>query len=274
MRSLRSAVLRPLLEANAVGKAQAALDLDASLPVEPLENIETPPGIPGRPQNPELVAHSQLPTTSMATMEGRAALVHSVAHIELNAIDLALDIVWRFAGMPEAFYRDWVTVAKEEARHFMLLRDHLVTLGFDYGAFRAHNGLWEMAERTSSDLLARLALVPRTLEARGLDASPLVRKKLVSGGDHKAGAILELILSEEIGHVAIGNKWYRHVCAGRGLDPVATYAELAKRHNAPFLRGPFNLDARRAAGFDEEELAALVKKGPGSNLTSAERRQV
>ncbi len=271
---LRQAVLAPLLETDALGKAQATLALDAGQPVDPGAILPAPNGIPGRPQKPELVPHSQLPSTSMATLEGRAALVHSIAHIELNAIDLALDIVWRFPGMPEAFYRDWVSVAKEEAKHFMLLRDHLVTLGFDYGAFRAHNGLWEMAERTSCELLARLALVPRTLEARGLDASPLVRKKLISVGDHKAGEILELILREEIGHVAIGNKWYRHVCAERGLDPIAAYAELAQRHNAPLLRGPFNLDARRAAGFDEEELAALVKKGPGSNLTSAERRQV
>ena len=159
--------------------------------------------------------------------------------------------------MPEAFYRDWLSVAKEEAKHFTLLRNHLVSIGFDYGSFQAHNGLWEMAEKTGGDLLARLALVPRTLEARGLDASPLVRKKLISVGDHKAGAILELILREEIGHVAIGNQWYRFVCAQRALDPVAAYAELAGRYNAPFLRGPFNLDARRAAGFDEEELAAL-----------------
>ncbi len=259
MSSLRSAVLAPLLEADALRKGEAALALDAGLPVDADTAIEAPAGIPGRPSKPELVPHNQLVQKSVALLEGRAALIHSIAHIELNAIDLALDIVWRFPAMPEAFYRDWVSVAKEEAKHFMLLRDHLVTLGFDYGSFRAHNGLWAMAERTSSDLLARLALVPRTLEARGLDASPLVRQRLVSVGDHKAGAILDLILAEEIGHVAIGNRWYRHVCAERGLDPVATYAGLAARHNAPFLRGPFNLDARRAAGFDEEELAALQR---------------
>lgn len=239
-------------------KAQGTLALDPALPVDVDEPIEAPAGIPGRPQKPELVPHSQLEQKSLATLEGRAALIHSVAHIEFNAIDLALDIVWRFPGMPEAFYRDWVGIAREEARHFMLLRDHLVTLGYDYGSFRAHNGLWEMAERTSGDLLARLALVPRTLEARGLDASPLVKKKLVSVGDHAAGAILDLILREEIGHVAVGNRWYRHVCAERGLDPLATYAELADRYKAPLLRGPFNLEARRAAGFDEEELAALT----------------
>ena len=193
----------------------------------------------------------------MATLEGRAALIHSIAHIELNAIDLALDIVWRFPGMPEEFYRDWVSIAREEAHHFTLLRDHLVSIGFDYGSFQAHNGLWEMAGKTNADLLARIALVPRTLEARGLDASPMVKKKLVSVGDHKAGAILDVILKDEIGHVAVGNRWYRFLCAQRGLDPVATYAELSERYKAPHLRGPFNLEARRAAGFDEEELAAL-----------------
>lgn len=260
---MRLAVLGPLLEVAAARKAETTLALDSMLPVDADERIDAPAGIPGRPAKPELVPHSQLEQKSLVTLEGRAALIHSVAHIELNAIDLALDIVWRFPGMPEAFYRDWVAIAKEEARHFTLLRDHLLTLGYDYGSFRGHNGLWEMAERTSGDLLARLALVPRTLEARGLDASPLVRKKLVSVGDHKAGAILDLILREEIGHVAVGNRWYRHVCAERGLEPVATYAELADRYKAPLLRGPFNLEARRAAGFDEEELAALTGRGTG-----------
>ena len=257
LNTLRTAVLAPLLEAHAVRKAEGTLGLALDLDIDAHAATVPPPGIPGRPALPELVPHSQLEQRSLKTFEGRAALVHSIAHIELNAIDLALDIVWRFPGMPEAFYLDWVSVAREEAKHFLLLRDHLVTLGYDYGSFRAHNGLWEMAEKTSGDLLARLALVPRTLEARGLDASPLVRKKLISVGDHKAGAILELILAEEIGHVAIGNRWYRHVCAARRLDPVATYADLSARYKAPHLRGPFNLDARRAAGFDEEELAAL-----------------
>ena len=259
MKSLRSAVLPPLLEVDAARKAQAALALDIDLPVDTDAAIEAPPGIPGRPPKPELVPHSQLIQRSVATLDGRAALIHSIAHIEINAIDLALDIVWRFPGMPEAFYRDWVSIAKEEARHFTLLRDHLVSIGFDYGAFQAHNGLWEMAEKTNGDLLARIALVPRTLEARGLDASPMVRKKLVSVGDHRAGAILDVILNDEIGHVAVGNRWYRFLCAQRGLDPVATYAELSERYKAPHLRGPFNLEARRAAGFDEEELAALLR---------------
>src|SRR5262249_26426557 len=147
--------------------------------------------------------------------------IHALAHIELNAIDLALDICWRFPGMPDDFYRQWMGVAQEEALHFELLRDHLRSLGFDYGSFPAHNALWEMAEKTREDLLARLALVPRTLEARGLDASPPLKAKLVSVGDKRAGEILDIILRDEIGHVAIGNHWYRWLCAERGLDPLA-----------------------------------------------------
>ncbi len=255
--SLRVAVLAPLLEPDPTRKAAATLALGAGLPVKADAEITEPAGIPGRPERPELVPHHQLQLRSVATLEGRAALIHSIAHIELNAINLALDIVWRFPRMPEAFYRDWVTIAMEEAKHFTLLREHLVTLGFDYGAFQGHDALWDMAERTKGDLLARIALVPRTLEARGLDASPAVKKKLVSVGDHRAGAILDLILREEIGHVAAGNRWFRFLCAQRGLDPVATYAELAERHGAPLLRGPFNLDARREAGFEEDELAVL-----------------
>jgi uncharacterized ferritin-like protein (DUF455 family) len=149
-------------------------------------------------------------------------------------------------------------VAKEEALHFELLRDHLHTLGFAYGDFPAHQALWDMAQKTQHDLLARLAIVPRTLEARGLDASPPIRAKLVAAGDHRAGAILDIILRDEIGHVAIGNHWYRQQCAERGLDPLSTYAELAERYRAPRLRGPFNLEARRAAGFSDEEMALFV----------------
>ncbi|KQW43739.1 MULTISPECIES: ferritin-like domain-containing protein [unclassified Roseateles] len=261
MSELRLATLAPLLIADAPAKAAAALALDAALPVDTTAVITEPPGIPGRPARPQLVEHIKLKPPSMRTPAGVAALVHAIAHIELNAIDLALDICWRFAGMPEAFYRDWLRIAQEEARHFTLLRNHLLTLGFDYGDFDAHNALWDMAERTKHDLLARIALVPRTLEARGLDASPAVRAKLVGAGDKKAGEILDIILRDEIGHVAAGNRWYRFVCAQRGLDPIATYAELAARHQAPKLRAPFNMAARRAAGFDEAELAALADAG-------------
>ena len=259
MSDLRLATLGPLLTADAPAKARATLALDATLPVDTAAAIAEPAGIPGRPARPRLVAHTVLKPPPLSTPAGVAALVHAIAHIELNAIDLALDICWRFPGMPEAFYRDWLRIAREEATHFTLLREHLLSLGFDYGHFDAHNALWDMAERTKHDLLARIALVPRTLEARGLDASPAVKRKLVGAGDKRAGEILDVILHDEIGHVAAGNRWYRFVCTQRGLDPVSTYAELAARYQAPKLRAPFNLEARRAAGFDEAELAALTR---------------
>ena len=232
--------------------------IDPSLPVGAEMLIEELPGIPGRPALPLLVPPPQLKHRGVRTREGRAALIHALAHIELNAIDLALDLLWRFAGMPDAFYRQWLKVAKEEARHFELLRNHLRELGFAYGDFPAHGALWEMAEKTKGDLLARLALVPRTLEARGLDASPPIRAKLWAAGDKRGAEILDVILRDEIGHVAVGNRWYNHLCNERGLDPIRTYADLAKQHCAPKLRGPFNIDARRAAGFTEREMTALT----------------
>jgi uncharacterized ferritin-like protein (DUF455 family) len=193
----------------------------------------------------------------MQSREGRAALLHALAHIEFNAINLALDAVWRFADMPQAFYADWLRVAAEEAHHFALLTARLADFGHAYGDLPAHDGLWQMCERTRDDVLARMALVPRTLEARGLDASPAIRARLVQAGDADSAAILDVILRDEIGHVRIGNHWFRHLCALRGLDPHTAYAQLADRYGAPRLRGPFNFDARRDAGFDDAELAAL-----------------
>jgi uncharacterized ferritin-like protein (DUF455 family) len=255
--SLRAQALALLLETDADRKASGALGLDLDGTIDATATLPEPPGIPGRPARPQRVAHMQIKQRSVHTTEGRAALIHAIAHIELNAIDLALDAVWRFAGMPSGFYRDWLAVAREEALHFSLLRNHLHTLGHAYGDFAAHDALWQMAEKTKDDVLARIALVPRTLEARGLDASPAVKAKLLAAGDTEAGAIIDIILSDEIGHVAIGNRWYRWLCEQRGLDPVSTYDQLAARHGAPRLRGPFNLEARRAAGFSEEELARL-----------------
>lgn len=254
---LRALCLELLALTDPVAKAQAVSALDRSGPIDGEREFAAPTAIPGRSERPPLVPHTQIKPGSPTTPRGHAALVHSIVHIERNAIDLALDICWRFAHMPEAFYREWLQVAFEEAYHFTLLRKHLLTLGYDYGDFPAHNGLWEMAERTKDDILARVALVPRTLEARGLDASPAVKAKLVSIGDHRAGEILDIILRDEIGHVATGNRWYGWLCAQRGLDPVATYAELTVKYQAPRLKKPFNLDARRAAGFSDAELIAL-----------------
>jgi len=193
----------------------------------------------------------------MQTVEGRCVMLHAIAHIEFNAINLALDAVARFSGMPVNYYEDWIRVAAEEAYHFTLLADHLVHLGSAYGDHPAHDGLWDMAVRTQHDPLARMALVPRTLEARGLDAAPPIRARLAQAGDTVAAGILDIILRDEIGHVAIGNRWFRWLCQRGGHDPLAFYAVLAQDYRAPRLKGPFNLPARRAAGFDEAELLAL-----------------
>jgi uncharacterized ferritin-like protein (DUF455 family) len=216
--------------------------------------------LPGRPQRPRLVPAKDVATRSPFTTAGRAALLHAVAHIEFNAINLALDALWRFAGLPPAYYADWLRVAAEESLHFTLLTEHLATLGCAYGDHDAHNGLWAMAERTAGDVTARMALVPRTLEARGLDATPPMQARLARAGDARAVAILDIILRDEIGHVAIGNRWYRWLCQREGLDPIAHYAVLTARHHAPRLRPPFNDAARRAAGFSNEELLALAQQ--------------
>ncbi len=213
--------------------------------------------IPGHPERPALVSPREVGKRSMRTPEGRAALIHALAHIEFNAINLALDAVWRFADMPEQYYADWLKVAAEEAYHFELLNGYLLNMGYHYGDFDAHNSLWEMAERTKGDVLARMALVPRTMEARGLDASPPLRNKFVQIGDAEAAGILDIILRDEIGHVAIGNYWFNWLCQQRGVEPIATYEALARQYNAPAMRKPLNIEARRKAGFTEEELALL-----------------
>lgn len=228
---------------------QVTLDVTAELP-EPL-------AIPGRPEKPLLVSPLEVGKRSMRTTEGRAALIHALAHIEFNAINLALDAVWRFADMPPQYYADWLKVAAEEAYHFGLLNGYLLNMGYQYGDFNAHNSLWEMAERTQGDVLARMALVPRTMEARGLDASPPLRNKFAQIGDKDAAEILDIILRDEIGHVAIGNYWFNWLCEQRSLEPIACYETLATQYSAPAMRKPLNIEARRKAGFTEEELARL-----------------
>ena len=259
---MRAQALQWLQCADPAAKAAAVRTaLDIGLVADPAAVLQPPalplPPLPGRPARPHLVDPATLPRRSPFTPAGRAALLHAVAHIEFNAINLALDAVWRFAGMPEAYYHDWLRVAAEEAQHFTLLAEHLQTLGHAYGDFDAHDGLWAMTQKTAGDITARMALVPRTLEARGLDATPPMQQRLRRAGDLRAVAILDVILHDEIGHVAIGNRWYRWLCERDGLDPLAHYAVLAKRHGAPRLKPPFNLDARAAAGFSAAELAAL-----------------
>jgi len=224
---------------------------------QPVDNNTPLQLVVGRPDKPILVPATAVPPRSPFTPEGRAALLHAICHIEFNAINLALDAVWRFQGMPALYYRDWLKVAGEEALHFALLADHLLSLGYSYGDFDAHDGLWSMCERTSHDILARMALVPRTLEARGLDATPPIQAKLAKAGDARAVAILDVILRDEIGHVAIGNNWFHHLCGQRGLKPVEAYPALVKQYEAPRLRPPYNTQARLAAGFTHEEMQYL-----------------
>ena len=217
-----------------------------------------PIGMPGRPPRPRLVHPRELPRRGLGSDEGRAAFLHAIAHIELNAIDLGWDAVYRFRGLPADFYRDWVQVADDEARHFVLLRDRLRALGCDYGDFDAHNGLWEMTEKTAHDGLARMALVPRVLEARGLDVTPGMIVKLRSLGDDATADILDVILREEVAHVAAGSRWYRWHCERAGVEPRARFRELLREHATGVLHKPFNTEARLQAGFDIEELESLL----------------
>jgi uncharacterized ferritin-like protein (DUF455 family) len=216
--------------------------------------------LPGRPERPELLAPVDVPQRSPFTPPGLAMLLHAVTHIEFNAINLALDAVWRFPGMPADFYTDWLRVAHEEAIHFGLLRTHLQSLGQDYGDFAAHGSLWEMCVRTQDDVTARMALVPRTLEARGLDATPPMQARLRKVGTPaalRAVEILDVILRDEIGHVAVGNRWYGWLCAQQGIEPLSHYRRLAREHSAPRLKPPFNDAARLAAGFSALEMQDL-----------------
>ena len=212
--------------------------------------------VPGRPLRPELISPREVPNRGLGSVEGRAALCHAVAHIEFNAINLALDAAWRFGDLPRAYYADWLSVAQDEARHFLAVRQRLRELGSDYGALPAHNGLWEAAEKTAHDVLVRMACVPRVLEARGLDVTPGMIRRLRELRDTETIAVLEVILDEEVRHVAIGSHWFRWCCEQRGLDPVPTFKRLLAENGA-VLRPPLNLEARARAGFQPEELQDL-----------------
>ena len=229
------------------------------------ENIEWDPeypvkaiAAPGRPGHPELIHPSRVPRRRLGSAQGRAALVHAIAHIEFNAINLALDAAYRFRGMPRQYQFDWLSVAADEARHFRLLELRLHAMGQVYGDFPAHNGLWEMAEKTADSCLMRMALVPRVLEARGLDVTPGMIKRLAAAGDPDTVAALEVILAEEVRHVEIGTRWFRHCCKEEGLDSTETFLRLLQEHYKGMPRGPFNLAARYEAGFSKKEMQALT----------------
>ena len=213
----------------------------------------------GRPEQPELVHPRHVPTRNVNTEQGRGMLLHALAHIEFNAINLALDLVVRFAGMPAEFYRDWLKVAREEALHHQLLAGRLNDMGLHYGSYPAHDGLWQMAEKTKHSLVARLALVPRLLEARGLDVSPGIRDKLSAAGDEQSAEVLDIILRDEIGHVKIGNRWFAYLCDQEGQDPIAMFEQCLAQYQAPMPRSPFNFPAREQAGFTGDELDWLLQ---------------
>lgn len=215
---------------------------------------------PGRPLKPELVSPKVLAKRSLHTQEGRCVLMHAIAHIEFNAINLALDAVYRFRDQPESFYGDWLKVADDEARHFMMVLSYLEDNQLQYGEHVAHNGLWEMVVKTDHDILHRMALVPRVLEARGLDVSPAMIKKLEQAGDSDAAEILTVIYNDEISHVETGSRWFKYYCKSRQLEPQETFFQLIDQYLYGSIRGPFNEAARLKAGFMEEELAQMNER--------------
>lgn len=219
----------------------------------PLADVE----VPGRPARPELVSPREVPKRKLGSDRGKAAAIHSFCHIEFNAINLACDAVWRFQDMPEQYYRDWVRVAAEEACHFSLLQERLSELGHAYGDFPAHDGLWDLARKTSADLLDRMALIPRVMEARGLDVTPLIQKKFRNVGDQRTVEILDIILRDEVTHVEAGSRWFAYLCRQRGLQPEATYLALVTRYMKGEVQCPMHFQARLEAGFSESELQGL-----------------
>ncbi|NYZ11556.1 ferritin-like domain-containing protein [Azospirillum sp. RWY-5-1] len=214
-----------------------------------------PPDRPARPERPELRLPRDMPKRGRGgSAQNRIALLHALAHIELNAIDLAWDLCARFAGaaLPRGFFDDWVRVADDEARHFDLLERRMNALGAAYGDLPAHDGLWQSAQATAHDLAARLAVVPMVLEARGLDVTPDTVARLRGFGDAESAGILRLIHDDEIVHVAAGRRWFEHVCGERGAEPVALWQELVRRYFRGQVKRPFNIDGRLRAGFGPE----------------------
>ncbi len=229
---------------------QGGYTLDSIHPPKPI-------GQAGHPQKPELVVPRKLKRRRLGTPLGHASMIHAIAHIEFNAINLALDAAYRFRGLPQAYYDDWLRIADEERYHFQLIQERLGKLGYAYGDFPAHNGLWETAQKTANDVLLRMGLVPRILEARGLDVNPGIMQKLKEIGDEEVVPALEIILRDEVGHVKAGTKWFRYLCEQRGIDSEETFERLVRDNLPHTIRGPFHEQGRRQAGFSEREMHFL-----------------
>jgi len=265
--SLEEAAISVLLTANARDKAKAARETASAWRTRVLSrggSAQSVPDRPGRPPRPELKPPRDVPRRKInQNVEGRAALLHALAHIELNAIDLAFDIVARFAGsesMPDAFINDWIAIGDDEARHFLMLDDRLQGLDHAYGDFAAHDGLWQASTETAGSLLARLAVVPMVLEARGLDVTPPMIEKLKRAEDEESAAILQVIHDDEIGHVAVGKKWFDFLCERDGLEPTTTWREQVSLHFRGALKPPFNTVSRDKAGMPFELYADMTAK--------------
>ena len=258
--NLYPALYRALMENDPARKIQETYAIyyglrDGLYYREPTEVLSVPDA--GRPAAPALVAPKEVPRRRLGTREGVCAMLHAIAHIEFNAINLSLDAAYRFQQMPEAYYRDWIRVAKEEAYHFSLIAGRLEQLGSHYGAFTAHGGLWQACVDTEYDVMVRMALVPRVMEARGLDVTPLIQEKLRHHGEINTARLLDIIYRDEQGHVAIGSHWFKHCCAERNLPYRETFAELLSGYLKATIKGPFNVEARLQAGFDDLEIAML-----------------
>jgi uncharacterized ferritin-like protein (DUF455 family) len=262
--NLRAQALAALMTSDPAIKARHAAKLyQQAQALEDKHVTEPPPAAinrvldPGRPENPKLVAPRDLPRRITHTQTGRNIMAHAFAHIEFNAINIALDAVYRFNDMPADFYRDWLRVAAEEGKHYQMLVDYLTEHDSHYGMYPAHDSLWESVCRTDHDVLIRMALVPRVLEARGLDVTPAIAQKLRSNHDNRLADILGTIYDEEIGHVEIGTRWFRYCCCARDLDARTTFRSLLNEYMSGRIRGPYDEQGRLAAGFTTEELDDL-----------------
>lgn len=253
--SLTAAACAVLREPDPARKAALTANMAAAWRSGRITDIGSakPPDRPARPQRPELRPPRDVRRRRITpNPAGRVALLHALAHIELNAVDLAWDIIARFASaerMPAAYCDDWAGVAADEAKHFTLLTRRLAELGAAYGDLPAHDGLWEAATATADDLTARLAVVPLVLEARGLDVTPAMMARLRAAGDDASADLLQIIHDDEIGHVAVGKRWFDHVCDRAGLDPAETFRAKVRRCFKGSLKPPFNEDSRARAGL-------------------------
>ena len=269
---LQHQAIRALLEPEPGRKAKLirALVTRARQGAEPGSLIESAKAVdtPGIPVRPSLVHPRELKRRGSGTEAGRLALLHAIAHIEFNAMNLALDAAIRYAQLPEGYYRDWLDVAADEARHFELLQNRMQDFGVSYGDFPAHQGLWDMALRTAHDPLDRMALVPRIMEARGLDVTPGMIGQFQRAGDTLTAEILELILEEEVAHVKAGTRWFRYLCDQRGLEPDSTWFERVSHYLGKDIRCPLNYEDRDRAGFRKGELEWLEQ------ACKAQRRSV